>query len=185
MVTTEEPRTTTPTTTLKSCDCGKYSHSCYLDTMDRKLCLCHFGYVQMNGYCYATTTTSMVTTEEPSTTAPTTTLRVCECGKYSHSCYLDTMDRKLSAATLLWSLLKSQEQRRLRQSLRDCYCGINSRSCISWFGRKICDCYAGYDQVDGYRLGNQMLWRVIQVSLTGALLIVLMGMFCFWCRMKK
>ncbi|GIY80390.1 hypothetical protein CEXT_620721 [Caerostris extrusa] len=142
MVTTEEPRTTTPTTTLKSCDCGKYSHSCYLDTMDRKLCLCHFGYVQMNGYCYATTTTSMVTTEEPSTTAPTTTLR-------------------------------------------DCYCGINSRSCISWFGRKICDCYAGYDQVDGYRLGNQMLWRVIQVSLTGALLIVLMGMFCFWCRMKK
>ncbi|GIY67522.1 hypothetical protein CEXT_322081 [Caerostris extrusa] len=37
----------------KGHDCGKYSYYCYLDTMDRKLCLCHFGYLPMNaGYCY-------------------------------------------------------------------------------------------------------------------------------------
>ncbi|GIY00569.1 EGF-like domain-containing protein, partial [Caerostris darwini] len=238
---TTSPTTTLSTSTPRSCDCGKYSHSCYLDTLDRKLCLCHFGYVQMNGYCYAATTTSMVTTEEPKTTTPTTTLRGCDCGKYSYSCYLDTMERKLClchfgyvqmngycyAATTTSAVTTEGPSTAVpRTTLRDCYCGINSRSCLNWFGRKICDCYAGYDQIDGYCLeicnddkclygkcqvtgygykcrcyegytgsrcekkiqpesGNQMLWRVIQVSLTGAVLIVLMGMSCFLCRMKK
>ncbi|GIX68369.1 hypothetical protein CEXT_56241 [Caerostris extrusa] len=37
----------------------------------------------------------------------------------------------------------------------DCYCGINSRSCrLDWFGRKVCDCYPGYEQIDGYCLAR-------------------------------
>ncbi|GIY67518.1 hypothetical protein CEXT_322061 [Caerostris extrusa] len=187
--------------------------------MDRKLCLCHFGYVQMNDFCYAATTTSVVTTEEPSTTAPTTTLRDCYCGINSHSCRLNWFGRKMC------DCYHGYEQ--VDDYCLDCYCGENSHSCnFDWFGRKVCNCRYGYVQMDGYcseicnddkclygkcqvmgygyecrcyegytgsrcekkiqsEFGNQTLWRVIQVSLTGAVLIVLMGMFCFWCRMKK
>ncbi|GIY32203.1 uncharacterized protein CDAR_119661 [Caerostris darwini] len=237
-------------TSEKSCDCGKYSYYCYLDTMDRKLCLCHFGYVQINGYCYEDYTTSTVTTIQEVTSE-----KSCDCGKYSHSCYVDTMDRKLCLCHFGYvqmngycydvtttSVVTIEEPRTTTPTttLRDCYCGINSRSCrLNWFGRKICDCYHGYEQVGGYclarttterpvttereicnddkclygkcqimgygyecrcyegytgsrcekkiqpELGNQTLRWVIQVSLTAAVLIVLIGMFCFWCRMKK
>ncbi|GIY67508.1 hypothetical protein CEXT_322031, partial [Caerostris extrusa] len=156
MVTTEEPSTTAPTTTLRVCECGKYSHSCYLDTMDRKLCLCHFGYVQINGYCYAATTTSVVTTEQPSTTAPTTTLRDCYCGMNSRSCRLNWFGRKMCDCYHGYEqvdgycIARTTTERPVTTE-RDCYCGENSHSCnFDWFGRKVCDCRFGYVQMDGY-----------------------------------
>ncbi|GIY37278.1 hypothetical protein CEXT_4551, partial [Caerostris extrusa] len=49
--TTERPKTTMIMTTSRDCYCGKNSYSCSFDWRGGKICGCHFGYVQKDGYC--------------------------------------------------------------------------------------------------------------------------------------
>ncbi|GIY41271.1 uncharacterized protein CDAR_303841 [Caerostris darwini] len=165
--TTNSPKLTTPTNiTEQDCDCGNYSHHCTLDRYGHKLCLCHFGYTQINGYCY------WKPIERPETTTTTPTLQDCYCGRYSHYCYRDRYGRKLCLCHFGYAQIdgycyakdgvrttegprpRTSTTERPRTTERDCYCGKNSYSCyFDWYGRKECRCRYGYVQIDDYCIG--------------------------------
>ncbi|GIY88840.1 hypothetical protein CDAR_505031 [Caerostris darwini] len=49
---------------LADCDCGLTSYSCVMDSVKGKLCECHPGYFEVNGYCTG-----------------------CSCGENSFGCF--------------------------------------------------------------------------------------------------
>ncbi|GIY00043.1 hypothetical protein CDAR_387041 [Caerostris darwini] len=74
------------------------------------------------------------TTEQPRTTSTMTT----------------SGDLKKETSTTEWP-----RTTRIMTTSRDCYCGKNSYSCqFKWFGQKVCHCFFGYVQIDGYCIGN-------------------------------
>ncbi|GIY74105.1 hypothetical protein CDAR_66251 [Caerostris darwini] len=140
------------------CDCGKYSRSCSFDRFGRKNCDCYFGAIQINDYCHAIGSVSVIsTTKMPSTTEFTTprreTTTVASTTEVTSTTKFLTTPKTTSTPSVVTTEKPSTTIP--TTTLRDCYCGMNSRSCrLDWFGRKICDCYHGYEQVDGYCLAG-------------------------------
>ncbi|GIY63821.1 EGF-like domain-containing protein [Caerostris darwini] len=197
---TASATSTFPASTPGSCDCGKYSRSCSFDRFGRKNCDCYFGAIQINDYCHAIgsvsvisttkmpsttefttprreTTTVASTSETTSTTKFLTTPRSCECGKYSRSCRFDYFGRQVcecypgyvqinnycyEESTTAVSTTEVRSTAEFSTTPKICYCGMNSRSCrLDWFGRKMCDCYSGYEQVDGFCLARTTTERPV------------------------
>ncbi|XP_055944669.1 neurogenic locus Notch protein-like isoform X2 [Argiope bruennichi] len=136
--------TTILSSTIPDCYCGPNSKSCSLDWAANKNCSCYSGYSQVNGYCAE-----------------------CNCGPYG-TCSFEFGQKKcickpsaieknglcvvIESTTSdgsTYSLLPRSTF--LPSSIQDCYCGENSKFCyFNWKGDKVCDCYPGYSEDDGY-----------------------------------
>ncbi|GIY13387.1 uncharacterized protein CDAR_422613 [Caerostris darwini] len=124
--TTERPRTTMIMTTPRDCYCGKNSYSCRFDWRGGKICGCHFGYVQKDGYC----------------------TEICSDDKCLHG----------------KCLVRGQDYE--------------------------CKCFKGYT---GSRCENKIetksdnpaWWRILQISSSIAIFVLLSAIFCFHCQKKK
>ncbi|GIY10067.1 EGF-like domain-containing protein, partial [Caerostris darwini] len=156
---TEYSSTAIYRSTSGACYCGANSYSCVYDWRRGKMCHCHPGYVQMDGYCFATSssTPSGSSTEKPKTT----TVQDCDCGKNSHSCRYNWFGRKV--CNCFFGFVQYDDYCTVptstdypstasyRSTPRDCYCGVNSYSCVfDWRHGKMCHCHHGYVQMDGY-----------------------------------
>ncbi|GIY01729.1 hypothetical protein CEXT_662061 [Caerostris extrusa] len=151
---TTEMTSTTKFLTTPVVNAVKYSRSCRFDYFGRQVCECYPGYVQINNYCHESTT-AVSTTEERSTPEISTTPKTTPTPSV-----VTTEERPRT--TIPSTALRRYEH---CNSLVYCYCGINSRSCrLNWFGLKICDCYLGYEQIDGYCLARTTTVRPITTT---------------------
>ncbi|GIY92525.1 hypothetical protein CEXT_494861 [Caerostris extrusa] len=157
---------TTKFLTTPSCECGRYARSCRFDYFGRQVCECYPGYVQINNYCHEESTTAisfLASVENNDSLTDSQKLQYPKLSMKSESILRVKIISQIfiSSATSTPSVVTSEKPRTTIPTTtpKGCYCGINSRSCrLNWFGRKVCDCYPGYEQIDGYCLGNVFIF---------------------------
>ncbi|CAL1288202.1 unnamed protein product [Larinioides sclopetarius] len=167
---------TVASSTVQECNCGPYG-SCEFEYGQKK-CHCKSFAIEKNGVCIVINTTSSEDTTIVTSTIHTSTIKDCNCGKNSISCFYTRDGTKICNCDFGYI----QEKGHCIDICSEDKCVYGKCEVVGNSFK--CRCTEGFtgrrceDKVEN-KSDKQDLFLILQLSVAFAIFILLFGIFCF------